>query len=878
MKRCCILILIFGGFILPLSAAHIRGGELYYKYLGPGASPNTSSYLVTLKLYIDCGQNDPGQLDTEAFLTVFTKPGNQQYTGAFARMTNEAFIRYDPSSNPCITNPPRDVCYRLRYYEHEFELPNSTSGYTIAFQRCCRIEGIQNIAPPSNDFGATYLCEIPGSNAGQNAVQNSSPIVNSNDAVAVCAGSNFEFDFSATDTDNDSLVYQFCNAYEGGGPGNGDGCQKCPVPIPGAPPPYKSLTYQSPYSGATPMGNVTIDSKTGLVTGLAPDKIGQYVVTVCISEYRQGKLINTHRKDIHLKVSDCIPLKAQLDPDYSYCDDFLVTFHNQQVNPVGSIYTWDFGDGTPVETSTVPDGMIQHQYADTGTYRVKLKVALEDKCISETFTNAHVYPGFYPGFSFDGACIFTPFEFRDTTKSRYGAAAFWRWNFGDETTEADTSRQRAPSWLYHSLGNKTVELVVASDKGCRDTIFTVVDVTEKPDLTLPFKDTLICSIDSLQLQAIGDGVFEWSPGYNIINSNTATPIVYPKITTTYEVKMTENRCVTSDQVRVRVVDFVTLDAGNDTTICTTDTVQLLPQSDALQYSWTATPSAYFDNSQTKNPFTSPTFTSTYHVLAKIGNCSAEDEFTVRTVPYPVVMAGDDVTICYDDTTQLRGFTNGSSFMWDPAVSLLYSNTLSPSAYPLQTRTYSLFGFDTIGCPKPGIDRVTVTVRPEIIANAGNDTAVVKGQPLQLKATGAEFFSWSPESGLSRTSIADPVAILNRNMSYVMKTFNSAGCFDTDTINVQVFQTMPDIFVPNAFIPGGRNSELKPKAVGMSSLDYFRVYNRWGQLVFQTSQLGKGWDGRVGGQLQNNGTYVWMVSGTDFTGKKLIKKGTATLIR
>ena len=134
----------------------------------------------------------------------------------------------------------------------------------------------------------------------------------------------------------------------------------------------------------------------------------------------RGVLINVHRKDIHIKVSDCIPLKAILRPDYAYCDDFLVTFRNLQINPTGSVYTWDFGDGTPPDTTMVPDGTLQHQYADTGTYIVKLKVVLAGQCVDTTSTKARVYPGFFPGFTYDGACIFTPFEFQDTTKSRYG--------------------------------------------------------------------------------------------------------------------------------------------------------------------------------------------------------------------------------------------------------------------------------------------------------------------------------------------------------------------------------------------------------------------------------------------------------------------------
>ncbi|MBL7699679.1 MAG: gliding motility-associated C-terminal domain-containing protein [Chitinophagaceae bacterium] len=878
MKKICFLILIFGGFVLPVSAAHIRGGELYYKYSGPGAAANSSKYLVTLKLYIDCGQNDPGQLDTRVFLTVFSKPNNTQVLGTFANMSNEEFIRYDPASNPCLNNPPRDVCYRLRYYQTTIELPNTASGYTIAFQRCCRIEGIQNLVPPSNDFGATYSCEIPGTALGVNAYQNTSPSVTTKDAVAVCVGSDFQFDFSAKDEQNDSLVYKFCDAYAGGGPNNGQNCYTCPLPIPGAPPPYRALNYQSPYSGSAPMGGVTINSKTGIMSGIAPNKIGQYVVTVCIAEYRKGVLINTHRKDIHIKVSDCIPLNAVLKPDYSYCDDFLVTFRNLQVNPTGSVYTWDFGDGSTPESTTVPDGTLQHLYADTGTYRVKLKVVLAGQCLDSTTTLARVYPGFFPGFTFNGACLYTPFEFNDTTKGKYGPASKWTWNFGDETTDGDTSHARNTTWKYNSLGFKTVQLIVGSTKGCIDTVPMIIEVKDKPDLTLPFTDTLICDIDTLQLRAIGDGTFKWSPTDSMLNSTSATPIVFPDKTTTYNVTMTENRCVANGSIRVRVVSFVTLNAGSDTTICTTDTIQLNPQGDGLKYTWTATPSAYINDANTRMPLTTPLTNTNYHVISRIGKCFAEDDLNVVTIPYPEVDAGRDAIICYDDTVMLNGYTNGSSFRWDPPISIINRNTLAPSVFPLQTRTYTLLGYDTLGCPKPGIDRVVVSVRPEIVADAGNDTAIVKGQPLQLKGSGSEFFAWSPETGLNTTSKEDPIAVVDRNMSYVLKAYDANGCYDLDTMNVQVFQTAPDIFVPNAFAPDGRNRELRPKAVGISTLQYFRVFNRWGQIVFQTTQFDKGWDGTVNGVRQANGTYVWMVRGTDYTGKIVTRKGTAVLIR
>jgi PKD repeat protein len=879
MKRICFILLFTGGLIQTLSAAHIRGGELYYKYLGPG-NGNSSRYQLTLKLYIDCGQNNEGQLDTRAALTIFSKPGNQMVDMRFAPMVSEEFIRYDPASNPCITNPPLDVCYRLRYYQVDVELKNIPEGYTIAFQRCCRIVGIRNVMAPSNDVGATYLCEIPGTKYMVDAPKNSSPLFSPKDAVAICVGTRFNFDFSAKDpNDNDSLVYELCSAYIGGGPVKGDNCLNCPVPIPGAPPPYNMITYSSGYSGSNPLGNkVTLNRFTGILSGIAPPLLGQYVVTVCVSEYRNKILINTHRKDIHIKVSDCLPLRAKLNPDYSFCDDFLVTFRNEQINPTGSEYTWDFGDGTPVQTSSIPDGTLDHKYADTGAYRVKLKVVLAGQCIDSAQTIAKVYPGFFPGFTYVGACQFAPFNFLDTTKSRYGFPAFWHWNFGDETTDADTSLIKNPKWNYNSLGSKDVELIVASNKGCVDTVHVTVEVKDKPQMTLPFKDTLICSKDSLQLKAVGGGVFEWSPAYNIINPASANPVVYPKRTTQYTVKMTENSCVASDVINVRVVDRVSLLAGNDTTICSTDTIQLLPISDGLRFTWTATPAAPFSSSTEKNPFTTPPGNTNYHVIAYIGSCFTEDGLNVNTVPYPIANAGPDTTICFDDTAGLSGATNGSSFRWDPPVRLIGGNTLAPFAHPLTTTTYTLFGYDTLGCPKPGFDRVVVNVRPQIIPFAGNDTAIVKNQPLQLNASGSDFFEWTPPFGLNQSNISNPVAVLQRNARYIMKTYNLQGCFDIDTINIQVFQTMPDIFVPNAFVPNGKNNELRPKAVGISILDYFRVFNRWGQMVFNTTQFNKGWDGRINGILQDNGTYVWMISGTDYTGKKVVRKGTAVLIR
>ena len=173
--------------------------------------------------------------------------------------------------------------------------------------------------------------------------------------------------------------------------------------------------------------------------------------------------------------------------------------------------------------------------------------------------------------------------------------------------------------------------------------------------------------------------------------------------------------------------------------------------------------------------------------------------------------------------------------------------------------------------------------PPVIANAGKDTFILVNQPVQLQASGGVSYSWTPETGLSNASIANPILTLDdrfTSINYIVKVSDQYGCFAEDGIQVKVFKTGPEIFVPSAFTPNkdGKNDILKPITVGISILKYFRVFNRWGQLVFTTSELGKGWDGNLGNIPQASGTYVFETEGVDYQSKTVFRKGTSVLIR
>jgi gliding motility-associated-like protein len=226
---------------------------------------------------------------------------------------------------------------------------------------------------------------------------------------------------------------------------------------------------------------------------------------------------------------------------------------------------------------------------------------------------------------------------------------------------------------------------------------------------------------------------------------------------------------------------------------------------------------------------------------------------------------------------------GSTFTWSPTASLDNPNSLDPFASPKSTTAYVLTVRDNLGCPKPSRDTVTVTVLPKINANAGKDTAVVVNQRLQLNGSGGVKYAWTPGTSLNRTDVFNPVGIYDGSfdsIKYKMVVTNEAGCMDSAYVTVRVFKTNAKVFVPTAFTPNGdgKNDYLRPISAGISYFQYFRIYNRWGQLVYSSPDTERGWDGKVGGVDQPTGTFVWLVKAIDYTGKVFFDKGTVTLIR
>lgn len=870
MKKLLITVTILTAF-LHASADHITGGEMYYTFLGSSAGKNM--YSVTLKFFMRCESGR--QFYNPAIVSVYNRVTGATVLDMSVPLANETNISLS-NTNPCISNPP-SVCYDVGYYYFSLEVPDNAEGYVIASQVTYRINTINNLQSGYSQVGATYSAEIPGTGDAANGPRNTSAVFTGSDLVIVCADNPFSYSFAAQDNDGDRLRYSFDQAYRNSGGGGGG------TSSPAGPPPYQSVPYGSGFSSSSPLGNnVSINSNTGLITGIAPSA-GAYVVTVSVEEIRNGIVIARQRKDVQINIAPCTIAGAMLQSEYSVCKDTkTISLTNLSTSPLVKTYAWQLFDqaGNSLYTST--DASINFTFADTGRYIISLKVNSGQACPDSTRSVALVYPGFKPDITYKGVCFSKPTLFTDATTTTYGNVNSWLWSFGEPTTTSDESDLRDPTYTYPTMGVKYVQLVATSTKGCKDTINKNVPIIDKPPLNLAFRDTLICVNDPVQLKAGASGVYSWSPMVNITNATSATPTVSPGATTTYYVELDDNGCLNRDSVKVRVTDHVNLQAMSDTTVCQGDTARLRIVSDGFRYSWT--PAVQCLDPLAKNPLVITNGQTTYRVTATIGSCVATEDIVVKPVPYPLANAGNDTTVCFDSPAQLHAAINGATFSWSPVSTLSNGNRLDPIAKPSGTTTYRLTVFDNKGCPKPGTDEMTVKVLPDIEPYAGRDTAIIRGQPLQLNATGGIRYLWEPETGLSNVNVSSPVASFTHsssdNIRYTVYVYNEAGCVDSASISVQVFKTKPTVFVPNAFTPNndGNNDLLRPIAVGMQKIEFFNVYNRYGQLVFATGVNRHGWDGTIGGKPQVSGVYVWVVKAVDYLGATYVEKGTSVLLR
>lgn len=441
------------------------------------------------------------------------------------------------------------------------------------------------------------------------------------------------------------------------------------------------------------------------------------------------------------------------------------------------------------------------------------------------------------------------------------------------------------SGTFDNLAVGTYTVKVKDATGCIDSM--VVNIAQAyPDLivdsTRSVNGSCTGSADASIKVFISGGrtAYTYSlDGITYQNSNTFS--VSPGTYMVY-VKDANGCTVTTPYHTVAFDNTMSLSILDNPTICESKSATLSIATTGTVVSWT--PTTGLNNPSIPNPVASPATTTKYYVTSTLGICSKRDSLIVYVNPAPLADAGDNQTICYGGSTRLQG-SGGVIYKWDPGTYLSDANAPDPDVIRPATTQYHLSVTDANGCVSLQKDDVTITVLPPARLFAGRDTMVAMNQPLQLNAvdvnhTGFTQYYWTPSTGLNNPFIHNPVAQLTAPATlFVVTGTTDSHCEGKDSVWVETFKG-PDIYVPTTFTPNGDgiNDILRPIPVGIKSFTYFKVFNRFGQMVFYSTNANEGWDGRIKGYQQNMNTFVWIAEAVDYNGKVIQRKGTTLIVQ
>ena len=468
-------------------ALHIIGGEMTYVCLGEDPNnPGANLYQVTMKVYRDCfgtgaGFDSAPGTNTTGTVTVYRGDSNFPFIQTIT-LDAPVVTELDPSviNNPCLVIPS-NVCVQEGVYTFNVSLPIDSDSYHIVYQRCCRNQTISNLVNPEA-AGATYSVEITPK--GQEECNNS-PVFNNFPPIVICVNEELSFDHSAFDAEGDQLVYEFCSPVTGGSNNN-------VAPNPDAPPPFDEVQFALPfYSALNPLGvstDVTIDPNTGLISG-TPLFQGQFVVGVCVEEYRDGELLSVVQRDFQFNVSYCEPL-VNADPggeiqagnyEFTSCVDSTFEFINQSTDEQFiDEYFWQFNfPGT--NPLTYSDRDVTVTFPGPGYYTGMMIVNPGTDCTDTAAIRVTIAPPINAQFVSDyDTCVAGPVDFTDITALGGAIIEEWAWDFDD----GNSSDEQNPTHQYEEPGLKNVELIVTDEIGCKDTINQSVNWYPVPPLII----------------------------------------------------------------------------------------------------------------------------------------------------------------------------------------------------------------------------------------------------------------------------------------------------------------------------------------------------------------------------------------------------------
>lgn len=825
-------ILVIACCAFTAQAKHIVGGEFYYKKIG------TNRYTVTLKLFLDCDPANQGSIQSD-----FTATVGVWDAGTRTLIRTEKFSRTGPTNlnkehYQCLT-PPKDVCVAQYIYQKTMTIDPGKNGVTLAFERCCRNNGITNILSPEAT-GATYWVTIPGTDLVAN---NSSAVFNELPPNYLCIDAPLQFDHSATDPDGDSLVYELFTPYTGAS-------RTQPQPDGGAGgnlsrPPFDNITWLGTYSVNNQIAgdpSLEINRTTGEITA-TPTAVGQYVIGIKVIEFRNGVKIGETYRDYQFNVRKC---QTTLVSNFrtgagssfsSYnCSD-TVQFVN--LSQKADVFRWDFGDLTTL-ADTSWEANPTYVYPGNGEYLATLYAKNEVceatfKLIVKVKSEIEVDLG--PDIYFCNSVnqLLTPKIFNATKIS---------WNTGQfgVSIQAKSEGTYVSTVYYGSCtGSDSVDVIadpVILDQMLDDTLFC-----EPEDIDV----VLDAGLDAAKS-------YRWSTSF----ADTFRTLHVQGIPGTYWVRVMNEHCTGVDSTVIYTSTKPKLDPY--WFVCNEFERELDPGDipDNATYLWS-------NGTTTRtNTVTKP---GLHWVEVKQKHCTSRDSMFIEN-PVINLELGNDTNYCDDLSRTLTAPKFMASYLWQDGASTQTYQTINPGKY------YVLVT-DTNGCTKSDTILLTKTNSP--IIDIGADTTIcVRSRVTYGIEESFASYEWHNGETTPYIEVSDSGFIF-------LKVIDNNGCSGRDTAYVAVDENaLPnELFIPSAFSPNddGLNEVFPFRDIIYQPEYHFQLFNLWGEKIFDSNWNGEqSWDATYQGKEVAQDVYMYIIDYRACNGTKKQAVGSVQVMR
>ncbi len=488
----------------------------------------------------------------------------------------------------------------------------------------------------------------------------------------------------------------------------------------------------------------------------------------------------------------------------------------------------------------------------------------------------------------------SPFTYTFTNTSLSQNFTTYDWDFGDGSPGSTLEN---PTHTYNNAGTYTITLIVSDTATCNfgDTISKDITILGDTTYTLTGMDICPGDVEQIGLLPVPDTAttYEWVSGTGSLSDTTiSNPFASPTTTTTYQLLIHSGVC-TDTVFQTIVVNTTLLSVSNDTVLCNGSpgtTLYANSFGTSSEYIWSSN-SSFTDTLNSSlgadSLVVSPTIPTMYYVQINNNGCTREDSIFVDLASSQMLVSANQF-ICEGDTTTLSVTNLNPSdtltYDWSNDLDIISGDgTDEIIVAPVMGTWYYVESVNSAGCTL--IDSVLVSVSglttAAVDAYADFDT-IPDGVSVGLHVTpGGYTYSWTPTGTLDDPTSQHPVATPEETTTYIV-TITDGPCTRRDTVIITVSDLIcgqPDVYVPNAFTPdgNGQNDVVRVRGNNIRSM-LFRIYDRWGELVFETTDQSVGWDGSFKGRDGDPAVYVYYLDIICIDEDEYFEKGNITLIR